>query len=319
MRHRSEARRSTVEPAPGNQEASVRRAVSRTICSRPVEDAANDGPAQTISSRGIPAPGLFRREPRDPHAPPGQTIYVEIDLQIQNRVRQTAIFVPDGFSKGPDIDMVLYLHGHEQNDDVSVSQYLQEDYGKLREGVNASGRNVILVAPTLGPLSQANALTRRSGLDDFVAGCLSALRAHGASEWPDTLSLRNLIIACHSGGGAPEREIAAGGDRALMSLRECWGFESLYQDADLTFWPTWARAHRDNRLLLFFRPHNSPDNAKMVQRCEFLGALGFPNVRATLSDAASHMLVPLTHWQACLRGAPFIEDRPQMVAVLEAD
>ena len=57
----------------------------------------------------------------------------------------------------------------------------------------------------------------------------------------------------------------------------------------------------------------------MVQRCESLGALDFPNVMATPSDAASHMLVPLTHWHACLRGAPFIEDRPQMVAIMELD
>ena len=293
-------------------------AVSPMARLRALEDAAGEGAAGRISSHGVPAPGLFQPEPLDPHSPRGQTIYVEIDLQIPNRVRQTAIFVPDGFSKRADIDIVLYLHGHEQNDDVSISRYLQEDYGKLREGMNASGRNIILVAPTLGSLSQANALTRPGGLDDFVAKCLSALRAHGSNGWPDTLSLRNLIIACHSGGGAPEREIAGGGDRALLNLRECWGFESLYQDADLTFWPTWARAHQNKRLLLFFRPHNSPDNANMVQRCELLGSLGLSNLLATHSNAPSHMMVPLTHWQTCLRGAPFIEDRPQMVVSREA-
>ena len=293
-------------------------AVSPMARLRALEDAAGEGAAGRISSHGVPAPGLFQPEPLDPHSPRGQTIYVEIDLQIPNRVRQTAIFVPDGFSKRADIDIVLYLHGHEQNDDVSISRYLQEDYGKLREGMNASGRNIILVAPTLGSLSQANALTRPGGLDDFVAKCLSALRAHGSNGWPDTLSLRNLIIACHSGGGAPEREIAGGGDRALLNLRECWGFESLYQDADLTFWPTWARAHQNKRLLLFFRPHNSPDNANMVQRCELLGSLSLSNLLATHSNAPSHMMVPLAHWQTCLRGAPFIEDRPQMVVSREA-
>ena len=136
------------------------------------------------------------------------------------------------FQKGPDIDIVLYLHGHQQNDDVSVNRYLQEDYGKLREGVNASGWNVILVAATLGPLSQANRpdAGRAASMISSPGVCpRSALTE--ASGWPDTLSLRNLIIACHSGGGALEREIAGGGDRALISIRECWGFKSLYQDA----------------------------------------------------------------------------------------
>jgi D-alanyl-D-alanine carboxypeptidase len=295
----------------GHPRASVRGLVAR--------QADRAEAAQGISSSGVPAPGLYQPDPPDPHAPPGQTIYANIDLQIQNRARQTAIFVPDGFLKGPDIDIVLYLHGFQQNDDVSINKYLQEDYGKLREGVNASGRNVILVAPTLGSLAQANGLTQAGGLDGFLGRCLSALRAHGGSGWPDTLTLHNLIIAGHSGGGVPEREIAGGGDRALASLGECWGYESLYHSPDVTFWPTWARAHHDSRLRLFYRPHNSEENAQMVQRFKSVGGLGIANILVTQSDAPSHMMVPLTHWQACLRAAPFLEDRPQRMARSEAD
>jgi hypothetical protein len=280
---------------------------------------ATDLTIQRISSDGSGTPDLFTPTPIERQPPPGITLYVKIDLKIDGRAKQTAIFIPDGFSKGPDVDLVLFLHGLQQNDDVSISKYLQEDYGRLREGLNASGRNVILVAPTLGRQSQAGALTQTGGLDAFLTQSLSAIRTRGGTGWPDTLSLRNLIIACHSGGGVPEREIVDAGDRALTSLSECWGFESLYHDDDLRFWPAWARGHRDSRLLLFFRPHNSPDNAMMVHRCETLGALGLPNLIAMKSNAPDHMHVPVTHWQACLRSAPVLENRPSTPPVLEAE
>ena len=267
-----------------------------------------------ISSNVVPAPGLFQPKPSDPHAPSGQTLYVEIDLRIEDKVQQTAIFIPDGFTKGDQIDVVLFLHGFQQNDDVSIARYLQEDYGKLREGVNASGRNVILVAPTLGKKSEADALVQSGGLDDFLARSLSALRAHGGSGWPDTVSLRSLIIACHSGGGVPGRQIAGLRDRALVGLKECWGFESLYHPPDLTFWPAWAHDHPDRRLLIFFRPHASePDNKKMFQRCRDLRDLHRPNIIVTESNAQEHMFVPLTHWLSCLRGAPFLDPVPEAI------
>ena len=69
-------------------------------------------------------------------------------------------------------------------------------------------------------------MTKAGGLDDFVARSLSAIRTHGGSGWPDTLSLRSLVIACHSGGGARAREIANQKNDALNSLREHWGLDS---------------------------------------------------------------------------------------------
>ena len=266
---------------------------------------------KTVSSDSSKAPQLFSPPRNDSNAPPGMTIYVKVDLKIDNRVKQTAIFIPIGFVKGPDVDLVLFLHGFQQNDDMAISNYLQEGYGRLREGLNASGQNIVLVAPTLGPQSEAGVLTQAGGLDDFLVQSLSAIRAHGGSGWPDTLSVRNLVIACHSGGGARAREIAGQKNDALDCLREHWGFDSLNSHNDVPFWKPWALAHRQSRLLLFYLDNGTP----VASRCEELGGLGLSNLIAKVSSAPDHMHVPVTHWTDCLKAAPFLEQKPQQVAV----
>jgi hypothetical protein len=268
-----------------------------------------------LSSKDFQAAELIQPTQFETHPPPGLTLFVKIDLGIADRAPETAIYIPDGFSKGPDIDIVLYLHGFQQPDGVrSISQYLMMDYGQLRQRLNASGRNVILVAPTLGPESQPGNLTAHGGLDLFLGRTLAAIHAHAGDGWPDVLSLRSLIIACHSGAGVDERELAGGSGKALASLKSSWGYESLYHGVDVPFWSGWARNHESSRLLLFYRPHNSPENAEMVSRCKTLGARGLANLIATPSNAGSHMLVPVTHFQACLEGAAFLNRKPELVA-----
>jgi hypothetical protein len=114
--------------------------------------------------------------------------------------------------------------------------------------------------------------------------------------------------------GVDERELAGGSAKALASLKSSWGYESLYHDGDVPFWSNWARDHESSRLLLFYRPHNSPENAEMIRRCKSLGALGLANLIATPSNASSHMLVPVTHFQSCLEGAAFLDRKPELVA-----
>jgi hypothetical protein len=153
-------------------------------------------------------------------------------------------------------------------------------------------------------------LTQAGGLDDFVVRALSAIRTHGGSGWPDTLSLRSLVIACHSGGGARAREIAGQKNDALNSLREHWGFDSLNSRNDVPFWKPWASAHAQSRLLLFYLDNRTP----VASRCKELGALGLSNLIAKVSNARDHMHVPVTHWTGCLKAAPFLEERPAQVA-----
>ena len=108
-----------------------------------------------------------------------------------------------------------------------MSQYLMKDYGQLRQRLNASGRNVILVAPTLGPKSEPGNLAAHGGLDLFLGRALAAIRAHAGDGWPDVLTLRSLIVACHSGAGVDERELVGGSGKALASLTNCSGYRVL--------------------------------------------------------------------------------------------
>ena len=124
--------------------------------------------------------------------PPGVTLYVEIDLKIVDKAgirapSVTGIFIPDGYQQGATVDVVLYLHGFkaEAIKREAIDQYWNSQrfpYGALREGVNASARNVVLVAPTLGSRSEAGSLLKPGGLDAYIVQVLAALRAHGVRK-----------------------------------------------------------------------------------------------------------------------------------------
>ena len=118
-------------------------------------------------------PRLVRRE----STPPGSTLYVEIDLKITDKAGMvapsvTGVFVPEGYQPAAAVDLVLYLHGFKADaiKHEAIDQYWNArrfPYAALREGVNASGRNVVLVAPTLGSRSEAGSLLKPGGLDSF--------------------------------------------------------------------------------------------------------------------------------------------------------
>ena len=124
--------------------------------------------------------------------PPGQTLYVKISFGKDKRCIKrnekkecveyktftirpmTGIFIPENYVPQAEIDLILYLHGHKSSipgSDALIAQYWD---GKkhpefaLREEVNASKKNVILVAPTLGLKSETGDLVRRNGLDDYL-------------------------------------------------------------------------------------------------------------------------------------------------------
>src|SRR5262249_13146223 len=178
-------------------------------------------------------------------------------------------------------------------------------YGALREGVNASGRNVILVAPTLGSRSEAKRLVERGGLDAYLAQVLAALNAHGPSRRASSApSLGNLIFACHSGGGWPMRQIAGGSDRALARLRECWGYDCTYNKGDDAFWAGWARARPNARVYIYYIA-GSPT----ARLAEALRDQRVPNAIVQPSRDRRHNYVPITHWKERIQGAPFLAAR----------
>lgn len=266
-------------------------------------------PAPTPASSGAAStPRLLKQE----STPPGTTLYVEIDLKIVDRYGLTApavtgIFIPDGYRPGATVDLIVYLHGFkaEAIKRKAIDQYWNSHrfpYGALREGVNSSGRNVILVAPTLGSHSEAKRLLEPGGFDAYLARVLAALRGYGSHRQASSApALGNLIVACHSGGGWPMRQLAGGGDRAFGRLRECWGYDCTYNKGDDSFWAEWAQAHSNAKVYIYYIA-GSPT----ARLAEGLRSKRVPNAVVQPSRDGRHNYVPITHWKERIQGAPFL-------------
>jgi hypothetical protein len=132
--------------------------------------------------------------------PAGKTIYVKIPLgqysycldydkkakkcrksETRNIKPTTGIYIPSGYSPQAKVDIVLYLHGHKGDIpgfDATIDQYWNGNKYKslgLREKVLQSGKNVILIAPTLGMKSEPDRLVSGKGLDDYLDKVMEAL------------------------------------------------------------------------------------------------------------------------------------------------
>lgn len=191
----------------------------------------------------------------------GTTIYLDLRLGDEGPAPgRTGVFVPSGMPAAPQVDVILYLHGHKQGHyrdgaKMAIDRYWAASTrprAPVREALAAAHKQAIVVAPTLGPFSQANALVAAGGLDGYLARVLAGLV--GRSSWTRAPSLRNLVIAAHSGGGIWMLRIAQSKERAVVDhLRECWGFDCFYNPRiESTAWPAWARANPDRRLIAVF-------------------------------------------------------------------
>ena len=259
-------------------------------------------------SNSSTAPRLIGKE----QSPQGLTLYLEIDLGIQGVSRKnaqpiTGVFIPAGF-RSSDLNLILYLHGVKVKPDLSIREYWSAyPHFALREALAASGRQAILVAPTLGPLSQyqVGSLIEKGGLDKYLAQVMAGLKAYGDFNQP----LANIVLACHSGGGFPMREMAMARNQSSRLIRECWGFDCTYYKGDPN-WLHWAKANPQSRLYLYYIP-----NSKTEPRALFL-ANKQPNLivqkantralKVLYPNTVAHNLVPLSHWTERLNEANFL-------------
>jgi hypothetical protein len=262
-------------------------------------------PAHTPAVR-VAAGQLLKREDQ----PPTSTLYVFLPLGGEAPARpMTGIFIPQNFRIEPQIDIILYLHGHHRGGawptTLTIDQYwdrTRHPYFDFREGLNATRKNAILVAPTLGPRSESGKLIQRGGFDSYMDGVLTALSQFGPyrvnSQRP---TVRSVILACHSGGGWPMRRLATSPSRYEAIIKECWGFDCLYNSGDEDAWASWAKAHPSSRLYIHY------GSGGTAGKSEALRSKGVPNASVEGSVKLAHNLVPKTHWQKRLR-ASFLSD-----------
>ena len=242
---------------------------------------------------------------RSESLPPAQTFYVKIPLGDEKPAAPiTGIHIPQNFQAHPQVDLIVYLHGIKPRANLAMDQYWNTKYfpyWPLRERLNSSRKNAILVGPTLGPRSQGQTgwLAKPGGLDRYLDKVLAALTAYGPYR-NATPRIGSIVLACHSGGGRPMRELALAQNKCARKIKECWGFDCTYFDDDPTGWPRWAKARQDAKLYLYYRP-GSPTQlrAKKIQ------SLKIPNV-FVLTSSVEHNRVPIKHWRERLAGATFL-------------
>jgi hypothetical protein len=264
-------------------------------------------PRLSVKPTPTPAAGLPATLARETD-PPLTTMYLDIALGGEAPARpMTGVFVPSNFRRDQRLDALVYLHGFKRDiPAVSINAYWNKrrfpERG-LREGVNQSTKNLILIAPTLGPRSQAGWLVQPGGFDRYLDRVLSAVRVNlyaGAGYSPE---YGNLILAGHSGGGLPLRQVALESQRYAANIRECWGFDCLYNSPDPAEWTRWARGHPGAKLYVHYTSHGGTKANSLKLKSQ-----GLPNVFVEHSPAA-HDRVPITHWQPRLAGAPVLRDR----------
>jgi hypothetical protein len=167
----------------------------------------------------------------------------------------------------------------------------------LREALNETGKNVLLIAPTLGPRSEAGRLVAAGGFDQYLSDVFSGLAAQ--NHLPRGASPANLVLACHSGGGLPMRRIALGLDAQAQRIRECWGFDCLYNTGDPESWARWARSKSGVRLFVYYLGSTEKFSTQ-------LRSMRVPNVTVERSTARGHNFVPLAHLKERVRQALFL-------------
>lgn len=273
------------------------------------QPAARPAPAREVKT---PAPSSVTRmlPCEDPaRNPPGLTLCEKIILGGEGPAPPlTGIFLPVGYQPQPQVDLIIYLHGHKIPSGLSASATIADFWSpshpfQFREGLNASGKNAILVAPTLGVKSSATKLTdEKFGLDWYVDQVMKVLVTRGpykgAAQPP---AVGSIVIACHSGGGKVMRQLALMKHRYSGNIREFWGFDCLYNPADPQMWRL-AMAGRNAQLFIYFL--NSTASISKT-----LGGQGRPpNIQVERSTAASHGLVPITHWKARIQQAEFLRN-----------
>lgn len=275
------------------------------------------------------APSLIRSESQ----PPFSTLYLNINLGCSTKRDRTkvcpqpmtGVFLPANYRFTPQVDLILYLQGHHRSPvqrgrspapgyyptNLTIDQYWNRQFYPFfafREGLNASGKNAVLVAPTLGARSESGNLTQASGFDAYIDQVLAAIRTYYAPsmQFDQPLSLGSLILACHSGGGLPMRTIALSKAVYASKIRECWGFDCTYNTGDDTGWTSWAKRNPSSNLFIYYIANSQ--TAPLATRLQtYAKQQKLSNVSVNRSTTGDHNRVPITNWENRIKATPFLK------------
>jgi len=173
--------------------------------------------------------------PADGDSPPWietGTIYVPIDMHIETAPVETGIFMPSYYSfNAGSLDMILYFHGNKDPKKKHVGQPIRTIWSHasydFRTLVQASTKNFVLVAPTLGDTGgrAQGDFASKAGAIRFIDEVRKALFKYGPHGiLPD---VNQLVLAAHSGGGYYLKKVLPVYE-AEYGVQQVWAFDCLY-------------------------------------------------------------------------------------------
>lgn len=178
---------------------------------------------------------LWAAHPSDAGGPAEATYYFPIEVMPPGEPNATGVFFPSGYGFPGKINVIVYFHGHKKNEFTTINEYwVGKRHGLyLREFINATGKPVVLIAPTLGaaPGSSINKgmgiFANPGAVDGFLAEVVRWIAGYvpqyaTAKKRPE---IGNIVLAGHSGaGGILSQQV-----RTMRSpVCEVWGFDTMY-------------------------------------------------------------------------------------------
>ena len=173
--------------------------------------------------------------------------------------KETGVYLPPNHQdKSSKLNVILWLHGYYVKGIRNLLNPSSAYETTLRQGVLASKKDVVLVAPWLGyrDLSSGSIglgkLGEGKGCQLYLEEVLSALSDfHGVKN----LQINTLVIAGHSAGGLMMRDVIGALGGLKQNLKECWGFDCIYGPAST--WSEWIRTNKTKEKLYFYIANGS--------------------------------------------------------------
>jgi hypothetical protein len=152
-----------------------------------------------------------------------------------DKCNPTGVFFPAGYGFPGTINVILYFHGHKLGEFETINQYWSGNlhHIRFREDINDTGKQVVLIAPTMGayPGSSLNAdmgIFQQAGAGDTFLAEVAKWIGKYVPQYASrslTPSIGNIVLAGHSGAGGILSQQA----KTMKSpICEVWGFDSMY-------------------------------------------------------------------------------------------
>lgn len=212
--------------------------------------------------------------------PPGTTLYSTGKCMG----KLTAVYLPPKHLATDAVDVVIWLHGMEVD---NIKTFFNNNQARVRDTVLKSTKDVVLIVPWLGYKYwvPATATVKKHAegslsvdemgkgkwgenyLDEVLNGLAqfqnSKKDASEKKDKPPPILIKNLVIACHSGGGTGMRNLVGTLGKHQPKLKECWGFDCLNDSVDATFWSQRMSGPDACPLWIFYGPSTLPQSVKL--------------------------------------------------------